>query len=371
MQIKEIIKKSIEESIRIVFNLFDRLVYKKKYIVFSSRGAKAYADNSKVLFEKFISEDIENVYYYTKNRSTLQSIPKNSIYAYSIRGFYILIRARILVFTHGSSDYFPYFPSKHPQRIFINLFHAIAVKRVGITNKTSNIREVNKWNYFVVSSEFEKEFIKKQYLFNDDQILNFGHPRNDILINNSPKSSKYTNKLVLYAPTFRDSTITKLFPFEDSDLLILDEFLLNNGIEIMIRLHINEEVKYKDHEVYKKLNNIYFEGSDKIPSINDFLHNVDMLITDYSSITLDYLLLNKPIAYIPYDFQEYNSKRGFSFDYYKYLAGPVLKSQNDLKSFLLMDSDSFSDKKKTLKKLFHNHQDGRSTERLFKFICNL
>lgn len=371
MNLKVIIKKIAENSIGLLFDLVDKLVCKKKYIVFSARAAKGYADNSKILYEKFIQEGIEEVFYFTKNKNELRKIPKNGIYAYSIKAIYIMLKSRILVFTHGSNDFFPYSPSKHPNRIFINLFHAIAVKNVDITATPKGLRETRKWDYFVVSSEFEQEYIKNQLLLKDSQMLNFGHPRNDILIKKPKLEKQNETKLVLYAPTFRDTNITKLFPFKDVELQSLDDFLNENDIKIMIRLHINEELKYKEDRKYQNLKNIYFEGSDKIPSINDFLHNVDMLISDYSSITLDYLLLNKPIAYIPYDYEKYNEERGFSFDYFKYLAGPTISSQKDLKAFLLMSNDNYAEKKKTLKNLFHNHQDGRSTERLFNFIYNL
>ena len=89
-----------------------------------------------------------------------------------------------------------------------------AIKNVDITSTDSGLKEPQKWDYFVVSSNFEKAYIKSQLLLKESQMLNFGHPRNDILINNTLKAKKTGNKLVLYAPTFRDSEITKLFPFK-------------------------------------------------------------------------------------------------------------------------------------------------------------
>ena len=76
MNFKSLIKKVTEQLIRRVFNLFDRLIYQKKYIVFSSRAAKGYADNSKVLFEKFIAEEIDGVFYFTKSKKALKMISK-------------------------------------------------------------------------------------------------------------------------------------------------------------------------------------------------------------------------------------------------------------------------------------------------------
>lgn len=356
-----------------LFNLLDKLFSNKEFIVFSTRSAKAYADNSKALFEGLLSINPEKTFFYTKNKKILATIPKNGIYAYSPKGLYILLKSKLLVFTHGKSDFFPYCPGKHPQRTFLNLFHAIAVKKLADKESfsASKKKDIDSWDYFLVSSQFEKEFIKKQFGFDDDQILTLGQPRNDIIVKSKTKPSANGNKLVLYAPTFRDHATTELFPFDDVDLIALDQFLSDNRIEIMIRLHIHDEQKYSKHKVFNELKNIFFSGSDKIPSVNDYLHNIEMLISDYSSITLDYLLLDRSVAYIPYDYDEYNEVRGFSFDYFKHLAGPVLQTQSDLQSFLLSDGKEHAGQRKSIKNIFHQHQDGKSTQRLIQFIENI
>ena len=362
-------KKGLEGIIRVVFSLLDKLFRNKKYIVFSARAANAYADNSKVVFEHFLStSEKHNTFYFTKRKEILKNIPKNGIYAYSFKGIFILLQSKILIFTHGTGDFFPYFPDRHPKRKFINLFHAIAVKKVGISGTIAELKEVKKWDYFIVSSQFEKEFIKKQYSFEASQIISLGQARNDIIIRNKNIKKISQTKLILYAPTFRDVSTTILFPFPDVNLEELDKFLISNNLEIMIRMHINEEKNYKYHSDYANLQNIYFSSSNEIPTINDYLHNVDYLITDYSSISLDYLLLDRPIAYIPYDYEDYNNQRGFSFDYHEHLAGPILKSQKNLTSFMLDREDTYSEKRKELKNLFHQHQDGKTQERVYNFI---
>ena len=363
-------KKISEHIIRFLFSLFDRF-FSKKFIVFSCRAAKGYSDNAKILYEKFLSEGESDIFFYTKKRSVLESIPKNSIYAYSLKGVYVLLRTRILIFTHGAADFQPYFPTKNGGRIFINLFHAIAVKKLATQISKKRQYYINLWDYFLVSSDFESQFIKKQFGLDQDQILVFGQPRNDTIIQNLSKSNDSDKQLALYAPTFRDNSLVELFPFKDVNLIKLDEFLEEKNLQIMIRLHINDELKYKSKFKYINLKNIFFTGSDKISSINDFLHNVNFLITDYSSISIDFLLLDRPIAYIPYDFDNYEKERGFSFDFLKHTAGPILDSQESLKSFLLNEEYDYSSKRRELKDLFHENQDGKSSEKLYQFIKQL
>lgn len=276
-----------------------------------------------------------------------------------------------MIFTHGLADFQPYFPEKNNGRIYFNLFHAIAVKSLSKNLTEKDKKNINEWDYFLVSSDFESKFIHNQYRISYEKILILGQPRNDVIINKQKLNSNSEKKIVLYAPTFRDNSIIKLFPFKDINLKSLDDFLGNHNFEIMIRLHVNDENQYRIDEKYKYLNNIYFTGSYNIPSINDYLHNIDFLITDYSSISLDFLLLDRPIAYIPYDYHEYLAYRGFSFDFYKYTAGPILKCQEDLMTFLELKKDDFKTKRNEMRNLFHKHQNGRSSNNIYEFIKNL
>jgi CDP-glycerol glycerophosphotransferase (TagB/SpsB family) len=361
-------RKIIEQLIVFVFDLLDSLTPKKRYIVFSTRSANDYADNSKVLFEHFLSQKREDVFFYTKRKDVLRKIPRNGIYAYSFKGVYILLRSRMLFFTHGSSDYSPFNPKKNRGRIFVNLFHAIAVKKVGHRNNLESIKEAKKWDYFLVSSEFESLFIQQQYSLKPEQILVTGQPRNDALASEQKPTKNDGSKLFLYAPTFRDTNVTTLLPFADKDIHKLDDFLGDINTKIMIRLHINEEKVYVESGEYENLKNIFFAGFEKHPSVNDILPWFDGLITDYSSICLDYLLLNRPIGYIPYDYDAYDKERGFSFDYYEHLAGPALNSQKELEIFLKLKEDTFAAKRSELKNLFHTYQDGKASERLYNVI---
>lgn len=57
----------------------------------------------------------------------------------------------------------------------------------------------------------------------------------------------------------------------------------------------------------------------------------DILIADYSSIAVEYSLLNRPIILYAFDKDWYLSKdRGFYFDYEKTAPGPIVENMQDL-----------------------------------------
>ena len=65
------------------------------------------------------------------------------------------------------------------------------------------------------------------------------------------------------------------------------------------------------------------------------LGSADILLTDFSSIYIDYLLLNRPIGFVEDDFDEYSKSRGFIFDNpEEYMPGVKIRSLEDLKTFL-------------------------------------
>ena len=65
------------------------------------------------------------------------------------------------------------------------------------------------------------------------------------------------------------------------------------------------------------------------------LGSVDILLTDFSSIYIDYLLLNRPIGFVAADFYEYSNSRGFVFDNPNdYMPGAKISSLKELKTFL-------------------------------------
>ena len=76
--------------------------------------------------------------------------------------------------------------------------------------------------------------------------------------------------------------------------------------------------------------------SEHYGTLYKFLGTTSALITDYSSVFLDYYLLNRPVAFTINDYEEYKEKRGFVFgDVKSLMAGPTISNLDELLKFLL------------------------------------
>lgn len=361
---------------KIMYNLFvliisiiDKYYVNKKFIVFGSRAGRQYADNSKYLYEYYLKQG-EEVYFITRNKAELQYIPGNPVYAYSAKAAMIMLGSKILFCTHGRSDFFPFKFKKNTARTIVHLFHAIPVKIVADNSKRQNL-EIVHWNKFLTSSHFEAEFLSKQFKIDRSRFLVLGQPRNDILWLSANRVVENSKSFILYAPTFRDQERVRLFPFDDANLVALDKYLSTSNQELHIRVHPNDERYFRSLGYNEMYSNIKVINPKEEPTINDVLYKYSRLLTDYSSIALDFLIFNRPIGYIPYDYVSYDSTRGFSFDYFEHLAGPVIHSQVDLLAFLRNDMNASKQKRLNILNKFHEFKDGKSSERIYRYCQDI
>jgi CDP-glycerol glycerophosphotransferase len=139
---------------------------------------------------------------------------------------------------------------------------------------------------------------------------------------------------ILYAPTHKDDAYsTTLFPFSDFDLDRLREFPRDRGIELYARIHFSED----DQAFYDRIvddETIFRAGQSFWPSPIEIFTSFDMLVTDYSSIYVDYLPVDGLMVFVKDDHDTFQSKRGFAFDYEEYFPGRKVESFEVFRSHL-------------------------------------
>jgi CDP-glycerol glycerophosphotransferase (TagB/SpsB family) len=111
---------------------------------------------------------------------------------------------------------------------------------------------------------------------------------------------------------------------------------------------------------------------DKNADVYPVMGYADCMITDYSSIYMDYILLDRPIIFFPYDLEHYLQKRGIQHDYNTITPGPKCLTQAEvqqaLREIVVDGGDSWRNSRETVRRDFYEYRDGRSCERLFAEI---
>lgn len=323
------------------FNLLPIKINKNKYI-FSSSFNEKYNYNSKYLFEYILKNrnDIEVKYVINNSKLREKLIEKygpHFIETKSIKGILEVLKSGVWFTSAGLPIYGI---GLNKKRQIINLWHGIPLKKIALlSNEEKKISKLifrkifsENYTYIFTTSKNLINIMSKSFGVDKEKIKVLGQPRNDVLFKSNEKvlkkiyNTEENSKKILYAPTFREKQKTILFPFKDLKLEDLNDFLEKNNIYIFIRMHQSEV----DRKILKSYSRIKLISEDVVEDIMDVLNQFDMLITDYSSIYIDFLLLNRPEIFIPYDYDDYMKSRGLNFEYNQYTPGPKIKTQKEL-----------------------------------------
>ncbi|WP_174888352.1 CDP-glycerol glycerophosphotransferase family protein [Candidatus Williamhamiltonella defendens] len=372
-----------------IFCFFLPLLYrpKKKLVIFTF-DKNNIKFNSKALFEYSLKKNIFDVRYIIND----DKLRKKLILKYGdkflttkkIKDIIIISNAKVWV-TDGS---FPLkTPFGHKIRILINLWHGIPLKKVGIMGH-SGLQKLRifltlkmfakHYNLFSTTSSNLSSIYSKSFLINDKKIKPFGQPRNDSLFVSHYSINDYISdlpkyeRIILYAPTWRVGLYgndwvgedTKFFPFSDFNQDILEEYLKKNNILLCLRPHHLQKIEIKNSEWIKNF------SSDVCNEVMDVIAKFDLLVTDYSSIYFDFLILNKPVLFLPYDLKLYENNVGLNFDYQNVTPGPKPTSQSEFiyEISKLLDDESYYKTERHKTNNFFNEIKYGSCQKIHKFI---
>ena len=377
-----------------LFTLITRLIEsfftKDKKILTLFFTENNFADNSRYFLEYLLSNTNHDykVYALVKNEQLFKLIheiyPDITYYSKSVRGLKLFLKTKNIVISHGSdsSYFFPYFLDIKSKNV-INLWHGIPLKRLSLQVK--GIRESKSRNRFqkfssiCAASPFEQFLLASCFDMHMDDVWLTGTPRNDYLI--KPNKSLLSThgyldkKIILYAPTWREyGDRSSFFPFEDKNIHELNTFLEHNDSYLLLRGHREEMERISSNYGEEHFSRILPAHQEIFPDAQQLLAHVDVLVTDYSSIYLDFLLVDKPIVFIPYDLNEYQSYRGFLFDYNSNTPGDKVFTQSEFIASLTISLNTpsvMSDERKRVRDLFHTHQNGDSSSRILAQINKL
>lgn len=349
--------------------------------LFSSTDNSHYNYNSRYLFE-YVKENLPKITpLFVINDPELRNSLSSKygkqyfIETESIQGIRQALSAGVWFTSAGLPAYGT---GLHKKRLIINLWHGVPLKKIALLDpnlkKAARIyfKKIFSENYTCILTTSHEliPLMARSFAVSEDKIKVWGQPRNDGLFQKNdcreilgqlfPDLPEYT-KTVLYAPTFRDYGQVQLFPFKDFDQKQLEAFLDEKNMLLFIRTHVAEQGS-ADPYLGKR---IRFLGNEQAEDVTGILNIFDCLITDYSSIYIDYLLTDKPMIFLPYDRQQYLDGRGMNFDYDDVTPGPKPETFNDFLDALSPKEDFWKSERTRVNRLFNEIQHPCAAD-----ICN-
>lgn len=273
----------------------------------------------------------------------VKGVKKNSIV-----GLYYLFRSSKIYYTHGIFGFFKVIDEN--KQLVINLWHGMPIKNIGYLDGKSI---VSNFHYVLSSSPFFVSIISKAFGVRKDKVLIDTLPRNKILLrkSNNKKLSKIKSKykkIHIWLPTYRKSSVgdirndgnsSSIFGFDGLNLELLNNALVDTESLLIVKPH---PMALQVKSFYEKLSNIIIINENWLYehelTLYELLSTVDTLWTDFSSVFIDFLLVNKPIIFVIPDFNQYKNNRGFTFPLNReMLPGPVIESKEELISYLKLN----------------------------------
>lgn len=306
-------------------------------ILFESFQGKVIGDNPYAIFQEVLSRNPSFELIFTVGSKTRAPEGAKGVRHGSIAWLKALASSKVLV----NNTNFPGYFRKRSGQTYIQTWHGTPLKRLGrdivdVVPTGSYLRmmdrEASFWDYLVSPSAYCSEIFPNTFGYKGT-ILETGYPRNDILINQSSKRDLIRRslgiadgqKVVLYAPTWRDSQRTATGNWKPVNFLTGS---LGDNVTVLFRGHTNTHSAHSAQVAQGTIDVTNYIN------VAELYLAADVLVTDYSSSMFDFSVTGKPMIFLAPDFDEYVAKRGFYFDFEQAAPGPILRDSSFLRKAL-------------------------------------
>lgn len=366
-------------------NIINRLIKKDKESIFiySNLG---FRDNIKSIFDYLIENKYNNEFRITVSLNNYEEYTKiyknlnipNIEFISNFKGLFRFFRSKFCFYCFGK---YPIKPA--PDQIVFNLWHGMPLKRIGNMVKGCENIDYNYFTHLLCTSEFFRDIMKKSFNCDDSAIVICGQPRTDSMLIDLPpvkgreirariiSFEERKNKVILWLPTFRENSDGEFDILSKEQLEKLNEMCLKRRFTVVIKPHPLSSFKAEKFKDYKAFKIITDQRLDSLGiDFYSVIRFTECLITDYSSVYFDYMLLDKPIGFVVSDISEYDRERGFVFNNpMDFMPGDIIKNGDDFIKFaedIISHKDNYREQRQTLCRIFNKYNDDQNCKRVLE-----
>lgn len=361
--------------------LASRLVPKNPHgAVFGSWFGLTYSDNPRYLFE-YLSVNHPELQAIWLSRSKqvrnfVRMAGHESYHSYSPRGYWYSMRSKWAVYAVSEADINRFVvPAKR-----LNLWHGSPVKRIGrdvlikdqgfrFASCGPKLRKIAKQpaTMFISSSEQEKFRLVSALSLQPDDVSITGLPRADFLMG---LNARQPGNQVLYMPTFRPSNSFDCVRHFFQHSAEIDAALIRRDMELSVKLHAHAS---KGTERLSASSIRHFVGSSPTVDPLSLLEQADILVTDFSSVIFDFLLLERPIILLVPDIESYSKNPGLYINLEDDAPGPLCRTWAEVFSWIdsfKSNPDLFAVERRRWKAESNHYLDGGNCSRVAKILID-
>lgn len=368
----------MKNIIKFLFQVFIAIMPKLRWCVL--RGFPDYDDNCLAIYDRLAEYDCGKIIWVIADpqgarpfvpRPDTVFVKRGSLWDYLYSVF-----AKYLFITHG------HFVEKIPSnQVCVNLWHGIPYKVIGKLDGKSGRQD----SMVVATSELTRGVFAEVFGVGLDKVVVTGQARTDRMFVDHDYVKSHLGipldaetKVFLWLPTYRKTDMNgsrldgrdsgnvfncTAFPAAD-----FDAYLRANNAICLVKPHpMAPRVKHAGGTE----NLLYIDDKwlrERGLSLYQLAGFADCLISDISSIVIDFLLVNKPIVLLFEDIAEYGASRGFVFSPVEdWLPARVNTTYADFIADLaavIAGDDPYMPRRSRLKQEFFEYSDARAATRI-------
>lgn len=349
--------------------IFGFLPISEKRIMFMSYYGKHTNCNPFAIYEEIKKNNFQFECVWVDNT---QSVGDRSVKYRSIAFYYYVRTSRFLIFNAR-----PNFDiKKRKQQFYIQTWHSslgfkMIEKDAEKTLDKKYVKNAKKDSQYIdlliSGCKFRTECFRRNFWYNGE-IAEIGTPRNDIffsndralIIANTKKELGIadTDKVILYAPTFRNSNDLSYATSLNVDTLLTELKNKYSGEwKFVYRLHPNVSQKSElpkgtiDASSYKDMQALLLMS--------------DILLTDYSSVMFDFALLDRPCFLYTPDYDRYKkNERDTYFAISELPFGMSLTNEELCRTIQRFDENEYQAKISDFQQAIGSFENGTACKRI-------